>query len=129
MSNYSNTIDLNYPESHMILIGWVRYCLGRKTSAVSECCDWLIPNWTKIHPNTQAVIYRDIKEEIDQDNRLLEMQKERLAQGDGFNSVAQLRFWDDCDRVEWESVLSAIELKKNHLQTANVNSKCKKKRR
>jgi hypothetical protein len=105
VSGYSQTIDLNYPDSHMIFIGWVRYCLGRKTYAVSECCDWLRANWANIHPNTQAVILRDIKEEIELDDRTIEMTQEREAQG---QESTLYRRWDDCDRDEWESLINFL---------------------
>lgn len=108
MTDYSTKITLNYPQSHMIFIGWVRYCLGRKTYAVSQCCDWLKANWNTLHSNTQAVILRDIKEEIDRDDRMKEIQQEKIQFGAEPDSVSGLRFWDECDRDEWESVLKVI---------------------
>ena len=39
----------------------VRYCLGRRSYAVSECTDWLIANWQEIPEGTRVTIKRDVE--------------------------------------------------------------------
>ncbi len=78
----------------------VRYCLGRRSYAVSECCKWLITNWNRIPENEQAIIRHDIDQQIDMDDRCREMEAQHFPLG------------DDCDRHRW---LKVAELWKEEL--------------
>lgn len=102
-------ISLNYLESHAILIGWTRYCLTRKSYAVSECTDFLKARWEEIDPKTQTIILRDIKEAIADDDKTLESIKDKLADIDNHEQDLYVyRRWMECDRIEWERLVELI---------------------
>lgn len=107
-------LSLNFPESHAVLIGWVRYCLTRRSYAVSECTDFLKSRWNEIEPSTQTIILRDIKEAIADDDRTLELIRDKLADVDFHGDVSVHRRWDKCDRADWDAVIAnCLEAKKS----------------
>ena len=59
-----------------------RYCLGRRTYAVSEMVTVLINSWDKLKPQTQRKIQEEIKEDMDRGNA-----------------------GDDCDVQDWKKIL------------------------
>jgi len=65
-----------------------RYCLGRKTSAVSEMADYLFDNWDKLRPFTQNQMQEEIKYAIKR----------------GYAGM-------DCDVIEWKKILD-LKVKK-----------------
>jgi hypothetical protein len=67
--------DKNYGRDDLMALSSVRYCLGRASYIVSDCCEWLIEQWPNICPNTQANILRDIREAIDGDRAGMDMDK------------------------------------------------------
>jgi hypothetical protein len=74
-----NSISLNHPETHAIFIGWVRYCLTRRSYAVSECCDILCRRWQELPIETRRIIGRDILLEIEIETRVLERCSKKSA--------------------------------------------------
>jgi len=74
----------------------VRYCLGRRSYAVSECTEWLIENWPEIPENTRSIIMKDIEMQIDMDERV------RGRTRDGEEVYQPLG--DNCDRRRWLNV-------------------------
>jgi hypothetical protein len=74
-----------------------RYCLGRMTGVVFDCVQCFIDNWEDVDDNERTIIYRELLEEIDRDDyaRLRNSQYKPLGM--------------DCDRVQWERLLSHIE--------------------
>ncbi len=104
-----NSITFNDSELHAVLINHTRYCLTRRSYAVSECCDLLRVKWSQIPKNTQVIICRDIKEAIDDDNRWLELSNIRLAEANYNQDICIFRCWDECDRIEWERLFTFID--------------------
>ena len=44
-----------------ILVYSFRYCLGRKTYAVSHCVGNILKNWDELSPRTKNLFYSEIK--------------------------------------------------------------------
>ena len=44
-----------------ILIYAFRYCLGRRTYAVSQCVENILKNWDKLSPRSKDLFYSEIK--------------------------------------------------------------------
>lgn len=70
----------------------VRYCIGRMTYVVSDCCDWLRAVWPHLREHTRNIIRRDIDEAIDDDDKA-------LAQG-----MSRRRIGMQCDSDQWRRV-------------------------
>ncbi len=101
----ANTITFNDSELHAVLINHTRYCLTRRSYAVGECCDLLRSKWTEIPENTQVIIRRDIKEAIEDDNRTIEIIKDKLADIDNREQdVSIYRRMDKCARQSWDRI-------------------------
>ncbi len=67
------------------MIFWAfRYCLGRRSYAVSDCVDNIIAVWGELEENTQNCIVKEINE--------------------AFKSGC---YGDEMDRQQWEKVLGA----------------------
>ena len=79
---------------HLMVIAATRYCLGRMTYVVCDCCDWLIKIWPLLSPSTQRIIQRDIEEAFSRDDADREAGRTYKALG------------HDCDRKQWERVRS-----------------------
>ena len=54
--------------SDLMALAAVRYCLGRMSYIVGDCCDWLRAVWPDIQPSTRTTIARDIEEAIKRDD-------------------------------------------------------------
>ena len=52
-----------------MVIGAVRYAMGRMTYIVKDTCDWLVKYWPELPDSVRSVIKRDLEEEIDRDYR------------------------------------------------------------
>jgi hypothetical protein len=76
----------------MMALAAVRYCLGRMTYIVSDCCDWLLQVWPDLSQDIRTVIKRDIEEDFTRDDAA------RLR-GDSY-----LPLGHDMDRKQWEKV-------------------------
>lgn len=88
---------MTYGRDDLMAIAAVRYCIGRRTYIVSDCVAWLRQVWPTLRESARAVIARDIREAIEQDDR---------ARADGL-SIRYLG--DDCDRREWLSLRDVWE--------------------
>jgi hypothetical protein len=76
----------------LMVLAAFRYCLGRKTYIVSECCNWLIDNWN----NFEFDVRRTIQEE-------LEACFKRDDADRACGNTNKILGWD-CDREDWERV-------------------------
>jgi hypothetical protein len=76
----------------LMALAAVRYCLGRSTYIVPDCCDWLRQVWTDLSQDVRAVIERDVEEEFMRDNTARFRKSEYLPLG------------NDMDRKQWEKV-------------------------
>jgi len=66
--NWGQKVDkMNLPE--WMIYQSFRYCLGRKTYAVSKWVDWAIENWDDIPEHTQGLIKREVQEAFEQYKR------------------------------------------------------------
>ena len=85
------SIDI-YGRHDLMAIAAVRYCLGRMSYIVSDCCDWLLEVWPTITKSAQLTIKCDIEEAISDHDADCEegRQHKRLGM--------------DCDREQWERV-------------------------
>lgn len=70
----------------------VRYCLGRMSYIVGDCCDWLRAVWPDLDPGLRKIIARDIDWALVHDDQA-------RARGDQFKPLGM-----DMDRKEWEAV-------------------------
>ena len=82
----------NYGRGDLMAIAAVRYCLGRMTYIVGDCCDWLRQVWTELEPGAQHVIQRDIEEAFKRDD-------EARERGEQYKPLGM-----DMDRRGWEKV-------------------------
>ena len=82
----------NYGRDDLMVVASVRYCLGRMTYIVSDCCDWLIEIWPTLTESTRNIVKRDIEDEFKRDDDARE-------RGDEIKPLG----WD-CDRGQWERV-------------------------
>lgn len=106
----SNTITFNDSELHAVLINHTRYCLTRRSYAVSECADLLKSKWSKIPVNTQTIIRRDIEEAIRDDDQTIKRREDKLTGADSINSCYFPM--DQCDRSSWDRLLAFIDQSK-----------------
>jgi hypothetical protein len=102
-----NTITFNDSEIHAVLICHTRYCLGRRSYAVSQCADLLKHKWSQIPVNTQVIIRRDVAEAIAMDDRLLELKRERIAKDPSSEDLCYPMDW--CDRSTWVRLIDFID--------------------
>ena len=86
---------------HLMVIAATRYCLGRMTYVVGDCCDWLRKIWPILSEATQKIIRRDIEEAFARDDADREAGREFKALG------------HDCDRKQWERVRNLWKGKQN----------------
>ena len=77
---------------HLMVIAATRYCLGRMTYVVGDCCDWLIKIWPLLSPITQRIVRLDIEEAFERDDADREAGRTYKALG------------RDCDRHHWARV-------------------------
>lgn len=54
----------------MILISAVRYAVGRRTYIVGEAVGWIEKRWANLSPACKRVLLRDLKEEIERNERM-----------------------------------------------------------
>lgn len=86
------SLDKLFDGNEQMVIAATRYCLGRMTYIVSECCDWLIKIWPELSIEVQTVIRRDIEEAFARDDEAREFSMQYFPLG------------MDCDRQQWERV-------------------------
>ena len=64
-----------------------RYCLGRRTYAVSDFVDWALTNFEQIPESTKSIMLRELKE--------------AFAHNRGLG--------DPCDCEQWQKLLEALK--------------------
>jgi len=80
-------LEIEIQEFNTIILESFRYCLGRRSYAVSNCVDRILKYWKNITDNTKKLILKEIRTSID------------------LGSAG-----DECDIFEWEKVLRGPEL-------------------
>lgn len=75
-----------------LAVAAVRYCTGRTSVVVGECCDWLLAHWQELSGNARHVIARDLEREFEADDKARQ-------DGERYKPLG----WD-CDRREWDRV-------------------------
>ncbi len=48
----------------LMAVAAFRYCLGRRTYIVSDCVRWIIRWWETFHPQTKALMVKEVHEAI-----------------------------------------------------------------
>lgn len=86
-----------FGRSDLMALAAVRYCLGRSSYIVSDCCDWLIDQWPLISSSAQTTITRDIEEAFARDD-------EGSAVGRDYKTLGM-----DMDRRSWNTVRCFIK--------------------
>jgi hypothetical protein len=76
----------------LMALAAVRYCLGRQSYIVSDCCDWLPTVWQALQPGMRETIARDIEEAFARDD-------EARERGDQYMPLGM-----DMDRAQWAAV-------------------------
>lgn len=54
-------------DDDQIMLCAFRYCLGRATYVVSDCCRWLRERWSTLSADVKAIVQREIREAVAQD--------------------------------------------------------------
>lgn len=54
----------HYGHKQLMITAAHRYCLGRSSYIVSECCEWLMRIWHKIEPEVRERIICETREAI-----------------------------------------------------------------
>lgn len=57
----------------VMLSGFQRYSMGRKSYVVSECCDMIVKYFDKLTPRWKSIIFKDLRTELLRDPRKLGM--------------------------------------------------------
>lgn len=73
----------------------LRYAMGRTTAAPSDVADVIKAHWPNLCQRAKTFILRDLKQEIERDDR---------GREEGFKTLG-----DDCDRQTWDELLKFIE--------------------
>lgn len=87
-----NKSKYSHGRNDLMTITAVRYCLGRSSYIVNDCCEWLIESWPQIPEKTRETIRRDIEDEF------------KLDDQDRAEGVQPMGLGRDCDRAHWERV-------------------------
>ena len=103
----ANKITFSDSELHAVLINHTRYCLTRRSYAVSECCNLLKSKWSQIPVNTQTIICRDIKEAIDDDDQMIRIRQAQMERD--CTTESYIHPMNKCDRSSWDRLLDFID--------------------
>lgn len=90
--SWENPIAMT-PNAEFLVINAVRYARGRATYVAQETCNWVIEHWDELSANTQAVITRDVREEV----------QSRRDEGEDQPALTQI------DNPFWEALLEKAE--------------------
>ena len=85
-------MNLSKPQVDFVFVYTFRYCLGRRTSAPTDCADLLIEHWANISEGSRKIIQRELEQAFTEDDRA-------RALGSSYKPLGDL-----CDRREWERV-------------------------
>lgn len=90
-------IEMNSDQEITVVLGSLRYYMGRMSYAVSDFTEWLIWNWPNFSERLQALIKENLEEEIARDDR--------ARKGRGDNKLGLTHpLGMDCDRKAWDEV-------------------------
>lgn len=81
-----------YGRDQLMVVAAVRYSLGRSSSIVSVCADWLLKIWPALDRSTQLIVSRDIEDAFKRD-------AEDRALGRPHTALGM-----DIDRIHWQRV-------------------------
>ena len=81
-----------------LIIGAVRYAIGRMSYQVSITTEWVIQNWYLMNEHTKAIIIQDVEEAFREDDRHREAYAKKEVT---FKCFA---LGHDCDRESWLQV-------------------------
>jgi len=81
---------MTYGRGDLMAVAAVRYCLGRSSYIVGDCCEWLPQAWPTLSESARNIIKRDIEEALKTDD-------ESRADGNQYRRLGM-------DRAEWEKV-------------------------
>ena len=73
-----------------------RYCLGRRTYAVSVFVNWALANIEQMPESEKQIIKRELREAFEREDRL-------KLRGSRFSPIG-----DKCDREQWQKLLEAL---------------------
>lgn len=92
---------MSFGRGDLMAVAAVRYCLGRMSYIVGDCCEWLPQVWDTLEPNARTVILRDIDEAIKRDDEDREAGREYRRLG------------MDMDRAEWIKLRQTLARKES----------------
>ena len=92
-------------DQEVMVIAAFRYCLGRMTYIVKDCCDWLIEQWPEFSQRTKELIQKELEKEFARDD----VARERDEKYSPYLYCFPLGH--DCDREQWERVRRLWEVK------------------
>lgn len=84
---------MTYGRNDLMAVAAVRYCLGRSSYIVGDCCEWLPQVWPTLSESARNIIKRDIDDAFKADDE---------SRADKYNQYHRLGM--DIDRAEWEKV-------------------------
>jgi hypothetical protein len=76
----------------LMVVSAFRYCLGRRSYVVSDCCEWIVAKWPEFADHTKALIHAELEEAFVNEKR-------RMDLGLGYGQLGM-----EMDRAEWERV-------------------------
>jgi hypothetical protein len=79
--------QLNDYDELTFALNSLRYAMGRRTTAPLDVSQAIRNHWHEFHPTTKSLVLRDLKYEIDRDDRMRELCLERIAIADGLAEV------------------------------------------
>ena len=85
---------------HLALMA-LRYAMGRMSTAPSDCADALRSVWERLSPGYRALILRDLREALAEDDR-------RRDEGI-MGPLLNYRLGMDCDRDTWRALLLDLD--------------------
>lgn len=87
--------DRVWGTNDLMVMAAFRYCLGRMTYIVSDCCDWLIAQWPVIKQSAKDIIKKELEEVFKEDDAL----RANPQSGYSYKPLGH-----NCDREQWERV-------------------------
>lgn len=101
--------------SHIVLIGFVRYSLSRRSYFVSDCGELLRRIWHLTPENTRNIVAMDIAEAIYFDDVSIETVDKLIADGMSPEDCSCYRYLEGADRRSWELTLEFIHKHQKHV--------------
>ena len=83
---------MTYGRGDLMAVAAVRYCLGRSSYIVGDCCEWLPQAWPTLSESARNIIKRDVEEAFRDDD-------ESRADGNQYHRLGM-----NIDRAQWEKM-------------------------